>query len=222
MISNDNINQCKSILLGRQSELITQMQNHFGLETSMKDMTGELSSYDNHPADLGTELYERGKDIALNENKERELNKINHALHAIEEGTYGICTTCGADIPFERLLAVATTEYCVDHADHQTFTRSHPAEEEVFSPNINPDRATAETHPGYDAEDAWQDVSQYGSSDTPSDIYDDQDHYNEVYPNSDERIGSAEDVESFLAADIDGHFIGVTPNHRKYEERLEE
>lgn len=222
MITSDQINQCKSVLLQRQSELITQVQDHFGLETAMKDSTGELSSYDNHPADMGTELFERGKDIALNENKEKELEKINHALHAIEEGTYGICTTCGTDIPFARLEAVPTTEYCMEHADDQVFTRDHPVEEEVFSPNINPDEVTAETQVGYDAEDAWQEVSQYGTSDTPSDLYGDRDNYNEMYANSDELIGGTEVVEEFLASDIDGHYIGVTPNHQKYEKEYDE
>src|SRR5690625_6037438 len=97
------------------------MQDHFGLQSAVKDTTGELSSYDNHPADMGTELFERGKDVALNEHAEKELEEINSALHAIDEGTYGICVECGADIPFERLEAVPTTDNSTIHARYQYF-----------------------------------------------------------------------------------------------------
>ncbi|WP_182865000.1 TraR/DksA family transcriptional regulator [Rhodopirellula sp. JC639] len=41
----------------------------------------------------------------------REINQIKEALHAIEHGTYGICTRCGAHIDPDRLeiLPFATT-----------------------------------------------------------------------------------------------------------------
>jgi len=187
----------KDILLARQSEIIGQVQDRFGLESAYMDSVGELSSYDNHPGDMGTELYERGKDIALNEHAERELEEINEALHAIEEGTYGICRVCSQDIAYERLQAIPTADTCKKHADEDTFTRNRPVEEEVFSPNINPDEVTDETQVGYDAEDAWQEVSRYGTSETPSDFYGDRDNYDEMYPNSDEDVGYVEDVERF-------------------------
>lgn len=223
MITQEQKGQFKNRLLKRQTELIEQVQDHFGMAFEFsQESLGELSNYDNHPADHGTGLFERGKDLALNEHAEKELEEINEALHAIEEGTYGICSKCGADIPFERLQAIPTTERCIQHADHVGFERSRPVEEEVYSPNINPDEETRETQVGYDAEDAWQDVSRYGTSETPSDFYGDRDNYNEMFPNSDENIGSAEDLEGFLSADIDGKFNGVTPNHNKYEEEAEE
>src|SRR5690625_157387 len=212
MLSHEQIDQCKNILLARQFELINQVQDHFGLIEQATDSVGELSSYDNHPADMGTELYERGKDTALNEHAEKELEKINESLHAIEEGTYGICIKCGRGISFDRLLAVPTTDRCVNHADDQTFTRDHRVEEEVFSPNINPNEKSEdeEEQVEYDAEDTWQELSQYGTSETPSDFYGDRDSYNEMYPNEDENVGNVEDLEGFLGADIDGSFSGVT------------
>lgn len=221
MLSNEQMNRCKNILLTRQSELINQIQDHYGLTEQATDSVGELSSYDNHPGDMGTELFERGKDLALNEHAEKELEQINESLHAIEEGTYGFCTMCGEEISFDRLLAVPTTDRCVNHADTQTFTRDYPVEEEVFSPNINPNEVTDEDQVGYDAEDAWQEVSKYGTSETPSDFYgDDRDNYNEMYPNEDENVGHVEDLEGFLSADMDGKYSGASPNQNKYEEEL--
>ncbi|MDY0395333.1 TraR/DksA C4-type zinc finger protein [Virgibacillus halophilus] len=136
--------------------------------------------------------------------------------------TYGVCSKCGRDIAFERLEAVPTTDRCREHAEVDAFKHARPVEEQVFSPNINPDEKTEETQVGYDAEDAWQDVSRYGSSDTPSDFYGDRENYEETYPNSDEQVGSVMDVEAFLAADQYGNFTGVTPNHKRYEATLDE
>lgn len=223
MITNEQLNECKTLLLNRQSDLIKQVKaKHFGLDIEQVEAADELSSYDNHPADMGTALYERGKDLALNEHAEKELEEINEALHAIEEGTYGFCTTCGGDISFERLQAVPTTDKCIEHAEQNAFSRARPIEEEVYSPNINPDEITEEDQVGYDAEDTWQEVSRYGTSESPSDFYGDRDHYDDMFPNSDELVGGAESVEEFISADINGKFSGVAPNHNKYEEEEEE
>ncbi|RKQ30891.1 TraR/DksA C4-type zinc finger protein [Oceanobacillus halophilus] len=218
MITNEQLSQCKNSLIQRQNELINHIQDHYGRTLEMaKESVGELSNYDNHPGDMGTELFEREKDTALNEHAEKELQEINEALHAIEEGTYGICTKCGADIPYERLAAVPTADRCVEHAKNNTFDHPRAMEEEVFSPNINPNEVTDEEQVGYDAEDTWQDVSRYGTSETTADFYGDIENYDDMYPNSDENVGSVEDYEEFAAADIDGKFAGVTPNHKKFE-----
>lgn len=219
LITNEQLKKCKTLLQNRQSKLIKQVQDkHFGLDIQQVEAADELSHYDNHPADMGTALFERGKDLALNELAEKELEDINESLHAIEEGTYGICTDCGEDIPFERLQAVPTADKCVEHAEQKTFSRARPIEEEVYSPNINPDEVTDEDQVGYDAEDAWQEVSRYGTSETPSDFYGDRDDYDEMYPNSDELVSDVESIEAFASADINGKFSGVAPNHNKYEE----
>src|SRR5699024_5027623 len=151
----------------------------------------------------GTALFERGKDLALNEHAEKELEEINEALHAIEEGTYGICSKCGADISLERLEAVPATERCIEHADQVGLERSRPDEAQVISPNINPDEVTEEEQVCSDAEDAWHEVNRYRTSDPPSDFYGDRDNYDEMCPTSDPLVGSTEDVEEFLSADID-------------------
>ena len=66
-----------------------EIDGHFGLDESMRDQTGELSTNDNHPADLGSEMFERSKDIALNENRERQLEDVKEALQRMENGRYG-------------------------------------------------------------------------------------------------------------------------------------
>ena len=72
----------------------------------------ELSYYDNHPADTGSELFQTEKDLVLNSRDESTLKKINSALDNIHKGTYGICENCGAKIPLERLEAIPYTTLC--------------------------------------------------------------------------------------------------------------
>src|SRR5690625_3651718 len=98
MITQEQITQCKERLLKRQTDLIHQVQDHFGMAYEFsQESIGELSNYDNHPADHGTELFERGKDLALNEHAEKGLRDRDEALHGIEEGTYCLCSECGGD-----------------------------------------------------------------------------------------------------------------------------
>lgn len=203
MLTNEQINFFKSVLTDRQAELIEQSQDRFGLSSSHTDSVGELSSVDNHPGDMGTELFERGKDLALNQHAEDELKAINKALHAMEDMTYGICRVCSLDIGYERLRAIPEADTCLAHASNDLSMHARPSEEGVYYAQINPPTAADRSQTGYDAEDAWQEVSSYGTSDTPSDLYGDQASYNDMYPNSDENVGYVEDVERYASSNLD-------------------
>lgn len=43
-----------------------------------------------------------------------ELRAIERALARIRAGDYGLCATCGAELPFARLDAVPEAERCVE------------------------------------------------------------------------------------------------------------
>ncbi|WP_251037833.1 TraR/DksA C4-type zinc finger protein [Paenibacillus albidus] len=73
--------------------------------------TGELSSVDNHPGDIGTETFERSRDLAINDKLAQELEEIEAALQRMDEGTYGICIASKEEIPYERLEAIPYTAY---------------------------------------------------------------------------------------------------------------
>jgi phage/conjugal plasmid C-4 type zinc finger TraR family protein len=74
----------------------------------------ELTDYDlNHPADMGSELFDREKDLALVENVNSLLDQVNGALAKIASETYGVCDGCGARIPEARLRALPYATMCV-------------------------------------------------------------------------------------------------------------
>jgi RNA polymerase-binding transcription factor DksA len=78
----------------------------------LAEMTGDLSMYDQHTADLGSELFEREKDYASLELMEFELNKIEQALIRLETGVYGICEICGNEIEAARMERLPAAELC--------------------------------------------------------------------------------------------------------------
>ncbi|MBW3536316.1 MAG: TraR/DksA C4-type zinc finger protein [Actinobacteria bacterium] len=84
---------------------------------SEQQSLGELSNLDQHQADIGTETFDRERDLSLLEQVEAELADIEHALERLEEGTYGICEACGKPIGDERLEAVPAARFCLQDQD---------------------------------------------------------------------------------------------------------
>lgn len=227
MLSNTQVSQFKSQLEQQKKDLEERFQknDHLNLTSGhAHGSVGELSTYDNHPADEATELYEREKDIALNEHYRNELGNINKALEAIENGTYGKCEVCGKEIAVQRLEALPTTTYCIEHTPDQITSHERPLEEGVLMPPFGKfDMDEQDENVAFDAEDSWQEVQSYGTSETPSDFMNGDDHYNDTYVESDENVGYVEEFENFVGVDMEGN-ITVYPNeqHERYEESLDE
>jgi DnaK suppressor protein len=83
-------------------------------EESVSDTGGELSSFDQHPGDSGTETFEMEKNVSLREQVDDELQEIEAAFQRLERGTYGTCQACGKPIGDERLEAMPATRFCVE------------------------------------------------------------------------------------------------------------
>lgn len=152
----------KENLLGRIKFIDDQ-----GLGESLGEAISELSAYDNHPADIGTEVFERSKDFALRENAMIEVVAVDDALDKINNGTYGSCDVCGKEIAIERLEARPSTTVCRDckEADEKIPRRDgRPAEEDIltmpFATNLKDDNESTL----YDGEDAWQEVAHYSET----------------------------------------------------------
>lgn len=122
-----NNEKYKKILLEEKSKitnLISEMKDNtlFGNETehtSEKYTTSELSSYDNHPGDIGTDLYMQDMQNSLTTHEKGKLYEIDTALYKIEKGTYGICDQCKNKISEDRLDILPETGLCNECAKHQ-------------------------------------------------------------------------------------------------------
>jgi YteA family regulatory protein len=172
-----------------------------GLDQSQREALQELSGYDNHPADLGTEVFERSKDLALRELARRRLEAVEEALKSLETGGYGYCRSCGRPVEEERLEALPETTLCLDCRRAFEARRGHrrrPVEEEVVAPPYGglygPGREPGE-RAAYDGEDAWQDAARHGTSESISDLPGTSE-YPRVYADYDEDRGAVEQVDS--------------------------
>jgi len=196
-----NLEYYKKQLESLKSRLENQMDtlSKHGSEP-LKESVGELSSYDNHPADLGAETFERAKDLGLKGNSKVILMKVNHALDKINNGTYGICEKCGKTIEKERLLALPYTTFCVNCKKSEEKLGDHsirPLEEEALNYPFGRTFLEGNDEIGYDGEDAWQDVARYGTSSGPQDIPGAIDH-TETYTDGNEKRGIVEESDTII------------------------
>ena len=155
---------------------------------------GELSAYDNHPADMGTELYDREKDFALEEHADSELNKVNAALQAMEEGNYGKCKVCGIEIPYERLEARPNDSIlCHNIQMSKAFQLIALLRKTYLNLLMAIIFSIINFVKFVDNEDSFQEVARYGTSETPADLKGDYEDYNSLYNVGHDDEGFTED-----------------------------
>jgi DnaK suppressor protein len=105
-------------LVAEQERLDSEMQSIRSSENvsvTERTSTGDLSGNDQHPAEEGTETFDRERDLSLLESLEHEMDEVQAALDRLEDGSYGKCEVCGRPIGDERLEAVPETRYCIEH-----------------------------------------------------------------------------------------------------------
>jgi RNA polymerase-binding transcription factor DksA len=107
---------CDDVLALRAQELQTlrQTEHESAFNRDQREMTGELSTVSQHPADVADFTYQRELQQTTELLLERHAEQVEAALHARETGTYGVCQRCGGDIPQERLAARPEATQCVD------------------------------------------------------------------------------------------------------------
>ncbi|WP_129596371.1 TraR/DksA C4-type zinc finger protein [Anaerophilus nitritogenes] len=197
-MKNDQLNYYKNKLLNEKQETIKTIErmNENEPNASLQEYYDELSVYDNHPADIGTETFEMEMNFNLKNNEEIYLKEIEDALDRIQRGTYGKCIDCGVDIPYERLEMIPTASECIKCQEdklsihHEIHTR--PVEEQsLYPPFGRTYMDTNEDYNGFDGEDTWQAVARFNKTDEKHmalDWYD-----NNMY---DENVsGTVEDVD---------------------------
>ncbi len=227
MISNEQTNQLKNRLEKQKAGLEEKIQSgkNTRMDLSERDSVSELSAYDNHPADLGTELFEREKDIALHIHEEEQVNRIDDALQAIKEGTYGKCKECGEDIPFERLETIPETLYCTKHAEtaDRRSDEKRPSEESIIKdPRIDSMQRSYDPRIE-DYRDSFADAARYGTSETPSDMVNSKGQYDDMYQEEDLSGDSPNELDEFVGNGPDGErTIYQNEDLRAYEEELDE
>jgi DnaK suppressor protein len=107
----------RELLLEKRQAVVEALEYlHKEHPRSLEDETGELvsGSADQHMADTATETVDREIDYTLEASDGRLLAAIDAALARLDEGTYGTCVNCGAQIAPERLEAMPWATLCIE------------------------------------------------------------------------------------------------------------
>lgn len=107
-LSNMQLSQMKQMLEARWQNLRDELYRDFSEKYDHADLASEApdpgdSSFANLTVDLSNA--EAMRDLT-------ELRAVVAALRHIDDGSYGTCSDCGMDIPFERLQVQPMAQRC--------------------------------------------------------------------------------------------------------------
>jgi len=80
------------------------------LRAELAEQQAELAE---HADDLADSEEDRDLAIAMTARAQEAIAELQHALDRVEEGSYGICESCGVELPFERLEILPHATRCV-------------------------------------------------------------------------------------------------------------
>jgi DnaK suppressor protein len=95
----------------RRNEITGQV-NHLEM-----DLREEIADNQNMPGDMadhGSGELNQHLSVTLMENDRIELERIEKAIHHMQEGTYGKCEVCEKLIPMPRLKAIPWATRCIN------------------------------------------------------------------------------------------------------------
>ena len=114
-MNKNDLEYFKGLIVSKKEELLSELGylENSSMSATVKDQSGDLSSYSYHMADQGTDTMDREMAFSLASREGRYLHHLNEALERIEKGTYGICRSCGKEISRTRLEAVPNATQCI-------------------------------------------------------------------------------------------------------------
>jgi RNA polymerase-binding protein DksA len=106
-----NFNILRSRLEAERKRLIEELEQQKA-SASSTDERREGSPFGKREEEA-TETLELEKRLALEKRINEQLADVEHALHKFEEGTYGLCDSCGQPIDPARLEALPQASLCM-------------------------------------------------------------------------------------------------------------
>ena len=99
-----------------EAEHIVEFVDRTTLGGTEEDVTGELSTADQHPADTSDMTFQRELDLTVRNIAEQRRAEVEEALARQRAGTYGICAECEQPIDPKRLRARPEATLCIECA----------------------------------------------------------------------------------------------------------
>ena len=109
---SNNLEQIRARLESEQKRLLAEL-NQLEANVRPAEERREGSPFGKREEEA-TESLELEKRLALEKQVRAHLAEVEHALHKFEEGTYGLCDSCGQPIAPDRLEALPQASLCVE------------------------------------------------------------------------------------------------------------
>lgn len=97
----------RNLLLERLEKLQSEA------DRTLTDLTQEKENIPD-AIDLASEESDRDFNIRIKDRERRLILKVREGLERIEDGSFGVCVSCGEDISEKRLIARPVTTHCID------------------------------------------------------------------------------------------------------------
>jgi RNA polymerase-binding protein DksA len=104
-------------------ETLRQAEHDSAFSGDQREVTGEISMVGQHPADVADFTFQRELNLTTQEILDREAEQVRDAIRRREEGSYGICASCGQSISAERLEARPEATLCIECQRRQEGSR---------------------------------------------------------------------------------------------------
>jgi len=102
-----DIEYFSELLSNRLEELLNQADD------TVSGMTAPKENFPD-PTDRAALEADRNFMLRIRDREHKLIKKIKKALDRIENGTFGICESCGEDISIKRLKARPVTSQCIE------------------------------------------------------------------------------------------------------------
>jgi DnaK suppressor protein len=106
----------KGLLVERLNALLE------GAEKTVSGMSDDYKEELLDPTDRASLESHRNFTLRIRDRERRLIQKLNEALERIEDGSFGICETCGKKISEKRLMARPVTTLCIECKTEQERT----------------------------------------------------------------------------------------------------
>lgn len=106
-MNQDRLKEFKRILEKQRAALLTEA------EKTVNGMTASPGQFPD-PADRASHVSDETFLLRIRDRERKLLLKIDEALERINDGSFGVCSVCGDDIPEQRLLVRPVTTLCIE------------------------------------------------------------------------------------------------------------
>ncbi len=112
MLTKRQMEKFRKRLLAELKEI--EDRNREKVEELEKETGDPAEKFHGDEADQANFLEERSRLLRLRDRDRKLINRIHQMLQKIDDGTYGVCESCGADIGIERLEMRPVATLCIE------------------------------------------------------------------------------------------------------------